>query len=76
LWVTADQRHNDDLGFLALEVVDSGKTNGFEKLLLLDHLLGTFGGLVAFFRSRIVFESFAFQLIYVSVTQENLKIAT
>jgi hypothetical protein len=38
LCVASNQGHDDDFGFLALKVVDRGKANGLDELLLLDHL--------------------------------------
>lgn len=68
LCVASNQGYDDDFGFLALKVVDCGKANGLEELLLLDHLS------VASIFCGVIFESFLCKLVHVTVTQTNLEI--
>jgi hypothetical protein len=51
LWIAADQRHDDDLGFFTLEIVNSSEADGLQELLLLDHLPVTLWGLITSRRS-------------------------
>lgn len=66
LRVAAYQRHDNDLCFLALEVVNRRKSDSLQQLLLFDRLL----------RARLILKLFMGKLFSIKIAKAYLKVAT